>query len=304
MLRPMNWLYLALLAPFLTAIVSLFDDNLLQHVYKSARSGIIVTGLFSAVPALAIVLLGLNSHSLPTHLILLTLASGFLALVAIYYYFRGLELDDPSVVAALFSLTPAIMPFLAHYLVGERLSVRACVGFTIVLLAGFTYSLSDIKKFKVSKALLPILAASLLFDAASLSGKYAYERVDFYSAYLFISLGMVLAGLCFFGVGQFSKSRVSLAKVYQKTSAKILLLLVLVEFIGMAAELVYNKALSLGPLSLINVLENTQPLFVLLIAASLYPFYPKYFREAESGRVRIKVFLGLVLIGGIYIAIG
>lgn len=300
----MTWIYLALLAPFLTAIVNLFDDNLLQHVYKDAHAAVIVSGLFGVIPAVLIAAFGLNSGSLPLHLILLNLASGFLALVAIYYYFKGLELEDPSVVAALFSLTPAVIPFLAHYLVGERLSVRACIGFTIVLVSAFLYSLSDIKKFTVSKALVPVLLASVMFDAAALAGKYSYERVNFLSAYFYVSLGMALAGICFFVLWQRSKARISIKGLYKKVSVKLVLLLILVEILGLGAEFAFNKALSQGPLSLINALENTQPLFVLLIAVALYPFYPKYFREAESGNVGRKVALSLMLVAGVYVAVG
>lgn len=305
MLWVMNWVYLALLAPFLTAIVSLFDDNLLRHVYKGAHAGVIVTGLFAIVPALAIVLLGLNDKSLPPHLIGLSVVSGFLAMIAVFYYFKGLELENPSVVAALFSLTPAVMPFLAHYFVGERLSARAAIGFTIVIIAGFLYSLEDVKNFNISKALGPVLLASAMFDISSLTGKYSYDRADFYSAYLFVSVGMVLAGLVFLAIWRFAIGPAAITgkKWGRKRVMKLLPLLAFVEVLGLGAEFAYNKALSQGPVSLINAIDNTQPLFMLLIALALYPLYPKYFREAESDKTGVKILLGLVLVTGIYIAV-
>lgn len=299
----MSWVYLALLAPFLTAIVSLFDDNLLRHVYKSAHAGVIVSGLFALVPALFIILFDQNRAALPSHLIALSVLSGFVLMLGIYYYFKGLERDDPSVIAALFSLTPAVMPFLAHYLVGERLSAQAMAGFTIVIIAGFLYAVSDIKNFRVSKALVPILIASVMFDISSLSGKYSYERVDFYSAYPYVLSGMALAGLFYLGLWLRAGNRLQGRDLGKRSMITLLPLLVFVEVLGQAAFFAYNKALSGGPVSLVNALDNVQPLFALLIALALYPFYPKYFREAESGRVAVKIPLALLLVAGIYIAV-
>jgi uncharacterized membrane protein len=300
----MDWFYLALLAPFLTAIVNLFDDNLLRHVYKSAHAGVIISGLFGLVPALIILLAGANDDYLSPGLIGLSLLSGFLAVIAIFYYFKGLESDNPSVVAALFSLTPAIMPFLAHFIVGERLSTRAIIGFVIVITSGFLYSLSDIKKFKFSKALVPILIASVMFDASSLAGKYSYDRAGFYSAYLYVSLGMALGGLFYAVAWRAVGNKLSAKSLRKQGLVKLFPLLALVEGIGLAALFSYNKALSLGPVSLVNALDTAQPLFVLLLAISLYPFYPKYFREAEAGRITVKILLALLMIAGIYITVG
>lgn len=298
----MTWLYLALLAPLLYAVVNIFDDNLLRHVYKSPQAAIVVTGLFGVVPALLILLLGLNRHSLPPHLIGLTMASGFMATVGTYYYLRGLKIEDPSVVAALFSLTPAIVPFFAHYFVGEHLSQQAILGFSIVIVAGFLYSLTDIRKITISKALLLILLSSALYDAASLLGKYAYERVDFYSAYLYVSWGMAVAGLVFFGLWHRGR-RGAIKAARGNVSLKVVLLLAIVELLSLAAIFASSKAISQGPVSLVLALENLQPLYVLLIAVGLYPFYPKYFREAESRRFASKIVLCLLLVGGVYIAV-
>lgn len=298
----MTWLYLALLAPFLYAVVNLLDDNLVRHVYKGAHAGAIVSGLFGLVPAALILLFG-QGAVLPVSMVLLSLLAGFLTVIAFYFYFQGLEKEDPSVVVALLSLTPAATPFIAHYLVGERLSAGAVIGFTIVILSAFAYSITDIKKFTVSKALVPVIIAALTFDAASLANKYVYTKADFYESYLYFSLGMAMAGLFFLVLLRFSGTKVSLTEVYRKNSIKILSLLALVEVIGLSAEFVKAKALSLGSISLVQALENLQPFYVLLIAIVLFPFFPQYFREAQSGRRVIKFLLLVAMVTGAYIAV-
>jgi hypothetical protein len=49
---------------------------------------------------------------------------------------------------------------------------------------------------------------------------------------------------------------------------------------------------------LVKVIEETQPVYVLLIALALYPRWPRFFREAEEGRpLRKFVLMTVVIIG-------
>ena len=299
----MSWFYLALLAPLLYAIVNLLDDNLLRQVYKSAHAGTIVSGLLGIAPAILILLFGLGTESLPANLIGLSLIAGFLTILGIYFYFIALERENPSVVMALFALTPAAIPFAAYFLVGERLSLNEIIGFGIVIIAAFIYSLSDIRKFTISKALVPAISAALVFDVVALANKYVYTKVDFYSAYLYFSLGMFIGGLIFLGWQQFTSKKVSIRALYKKNSTKLLLLLVMVEALGLIAGFVSDRALSLGSVSLVMALGNLQPLYILLISVLLFPFFPKYFREAKAGNIKLKFALSALMILGVYIAV-
>src|ERR1700694_523596 len=113
----MSWFYLALLVPILAAIVNLLDDNLLSFVYKSPYLATVSAGLYGSLPLLS--LLFIHSHKLPWALALLAISSGILTLAYYFFYFKGLQSDSPSVVIAIFSLAPATIPFLAHFIVHE-----------------------------------------------------------------------------------------------------------------------------------------------------------------------------------------
>lgn len=300
----MTWLYLALAAPLLAAIVNIFDDNLLGKIYQGALAGTTVTGLFGIIPAIVIILLKPNSANVPAQLLVLSLLTGFLIVVAYYSYFKGLEREDPSVVAALFCLTPAAIPFIAFFVVGERLSTNAIIGFSIVIVSAFLYSLSSIRKFTISKALLPAITAAALFDVVAVTNKYVYTKIDFSHAYFYFSIGMFMAGIVFFIISlRHPPTKQNLWDIIQKKSAKLFILLAAVEALALIAELLRNKALSLGSVSLVAALQNLQPLYVLVISLLFYPLYPKYFRSRESGNIGIKLFLAAFLVLGVYIAV-
>jgi drug/metabolite transporter (DMT)-like permease len=291
----MSWFYLALLAPFLYAIVNLLDDNLLSFVYKSPYLACVSAGFFGSLPLFSRFFI--HAHFLSLNLAILALGAGFLTLAYYFFYFRGLESDTPSVVIALFSLAPVTIPIFAHFIVNERLSALELTGFLIVLLASLGLAVTDLKNLKFSRALIPVAIAVVFMDAISIMTKYVYQRTDFYSAYLYFSAGMGLGAL-FFLIIKFKENKKGLL-VIKKQIKKLLPIFIVAELVGLSAELTLNLAISKGSVSLVKVIEGIQPIFVLLIALILYPLSPKFFREAEQGKPIRKFILFFVIVVGL-----
>jgi drug/metabolite transporter (DMT)-like permease len=294
----MSWFYLALLAPLLYAITVLFDDSLLRFVYKSPYISTTMAGLFGTLPLIAVFF---KSVSIPTNLALLALLSGFLTIIYIFFYFKALGVESPSVVIALFSLAPATIPILAHFLVQEDLRPVQLAGFAIIVLASLAMAAVDIKQFKFSKALLPIGVAVVFMDAVALITKHVYQHAGFFSAYMYFCLGMGLSGLMFLLIN-LSNNKKDLASI-QPMLKKVVPILIIAELVNLAAEFTLNLAVSKGPVSLVKAIEGVQPIFMLVLALALYPIAPKFFREAEEGGIKKKFLFmavavaGLVLIG-------
>jgi drug/metabolite transporter (DMT)-like permease len=293
----MSWFYLALLAPLLYAIVTLLDDNLLRSVYKSPYLATTFTGFFGILPILS--RLFIQAPAIPHTLVELSLVAGFLTVTYYFFYFRGLASDSPSIVIALFGLAPATIPFFAHFIVHEQLLAAEIIGFVIVLLASLGLAVTDIKQLKLSKALVPVLIAVVLVDVIAIMTKYVYQRVDFYPAYMYFSVGMGLGGL-FFLCLRLGDNLQGLRQI-KINLKKLLPVFVAAELLNLAAEFTLNLAISRGPVSLVKVLEGIQPMFVLLIAFGLYPFWPKYFREAGEGKLARKFLLMAVIISGLLV---
>lgn len=297
----MDWLYLALLTPLLWSMVVLIDDNLLQRVYRGPQVGAFITGLFGALPLLS--LLWRDMTPVPAKIAAIGMAAGFMSITYYYYYFKALEKESPSVVIAILCLAPVILPFLAYLVLGESLSVRQVTGFAIVVAASFLLAATDIRKFKFSKAMLPTLVAAGIYALVSLSTKYTYDHVDFYTGYMYFACGAGLGGLLYLYALLYLKKGRAVKEILQKNSLLILIVLAVAEFINIAAEFLQNLAISRGPVSLVRAVENVQPIYMLLIALLLYPFFPAFFREAKEGRVKVKLVLMTVIVIGVAITV-
>lgn len=297
----MSWFYLALIAPLLFATVVLIDDNLLRFIYKGPYLATAISGIFGALPLLSLFFADTSSIKMPFAAMMLI--AGFLTTIYYFFYFKSLERESPSVVIAMLSLVPATLPILAYFLLDERLYSIQIVGFSMVLLASLGLALTEVRKFKFSRALIPVLVVVSLLVIISLLTKYVYERADFYPAYMYFALGMGIGGVYFPLIMYFGKTKHDLSLLKRKLH-KVIPLLIGVELIGIAAEFTSNLAISRGPVSLVRAIEGIQPMYMLLIALALYPFWPKHFREAAEGQLVKKlclmsiIIIGLLLISG------
>lgn len=294
MLKRMSWFYLALLAPFLYAIVNLLDDNLLRNVYKTPYIGTIVSGLFAGLPLLILPFITLPYMA--TNLMWLAILTGILNVLFLYFYFVSLGEGSPSTVVAVLGLAPAFLPFLAAIFLNEQLAHLQLLGLALVVFAsiGLTFNRRDTS----FKALRPLLTASAILCVNSLLLKYTFDRADFLSVYLLFSLGMMMGGGLFIALLLAKQDRATLGSLKQATR-KFFLLFFVTELVGISAEFVLNLAISRGPVSAVRIIENIQPVYVLLIALALFPFYPKLFREAGEGRLVKKFSLMAVIIVGL-----
>lgn len=293
MLELMSWFYLALLAPFLYAIVNLLDDNLLSFVYKSPYLATSFAGIYGALPLVAIFF---KAPHIPMSLALLSMLAGLTFIGFCFFYFKGLQSSSPSVVVAILSLSPAAIPFFAHYILHEDLKIQEILGLSLVLLASFGLTVTDIRRLKFSSALLPALLAAGFTVAEALLTKYVYQRVHFYPAYMFFSAGVGLGGVAFLCLKL--NDNIESLRTIRKSIKKVLPFFILNESLAVAAGFTLNLAVSRGPVSLVKVAEGIQPMFVLLIALTLHPVKPKFFREAGEGKlVRKFALMSLAIVG-------
>ena len=118
----MNWFYIALIAPALWALVNIIDDNLLRGVYEDPFFGTIISGLFALLPLLSLFFVKITIP--PINALIAALLSGFLLVCAYFFYFKALWHELPSITAALWNLSPALIPFLAFILVFELCNIE------------------------------------------------------------------------------------------------------------------------------------------------------------------------------------
>jgi drug/metabolite transporter (DMT)-like permease len=291
----MDWFYLALIAPAIWAIVNLIDDNLIRGVYRHPAFGTIISGLLALLPLLSLFFIDITIPS--TTIIIAAVTAGFLAVCSWYFYFKSLLHDTPSVAISLWTLSPAFVPFLAYFFLGEVLTLNQYGGFALILFASLGIAAINVRKLKFSPALLLMFFASVLTATLSVILKYVYSQVDFWSGFILTSIGMGLGGIFFIIITK--EGRNFFSDLYEKR--KWLWIFVILEVLNITAVLISNLAISKGPVSLVNVVGGIQPLYVLLFALALSPFFPAHLREATSSGKMKKIAFMAVMILGLYI---
>ncbi|MFH1294767.1 MAG: hypothetical protein ABIH90_02385, partial [Candidatus Aenigmatarchaeota archaeon] len=100
----------------------------------------------------------------------------------------------------------------------------------------------------------------------------------------------------------FYMNRGVVSEVLRKHGKKPILMITGNEVLNVLALLVFVMAVASGFVTLVNALQTTQSLFVIVIAITLGVFCPKIFKEESGKAVALKLtailimFLGIVLL--------
>ena len=291
----MNWFYLALLASAIYALVVIIDDNMVRKVYPKPIFGAIISGLLALLPLLSLFFVDITIPK--PSLIITAMVAGSLFVFAGFMYFESLLKEAPPIVAALWGLTPAFVPFLAFFFLKETLTINQYVGFILILGSSLAISAVDIKKFKLSPVFYTMLIASILIAFESILLKYLFNNIDYWSGFIFVSLGMGAAAIflmiAFKDGRKFPSDLIKLKKWMG--------IFFITEILAIIGFIVHALAVSGGPVSLVKVIEGTLAIYVLLFAILFYPFFPKLLREATHGNIPRKLIFMAVILIGLYI---
>ena len=115
----MNWLFFALLAPAIYAVINFIDKYLLEKVIKDYRGMPIYTAISGLI--VGTILWVINGFPLlPIKDGLLILLTGILSIFGFSFYFRALAEEQASKIVVLFQMTPVIVLILSLIAVKRR----------------------------------------------------------------------------------------------------------------------------------------------------------------------------------------
>lgn len=304
----MLWFPLALIAHLGNGLVFVVDKSLLNTDSTFGRP-LVMTFYSGLVSALAIVLLFFD-FAWPTPFAMTwSVISGFFFLIALWFFFSALKAGEPSrVVPMIGSAVPLFTLLFATTTLGERLSGQELIA-TVLLVAGGVFlsvRLSGAAALP-SKVVLYIVVGGALFAAHFAAVKYLYSHYHPFLAgfaYSRFSVG-VLALLLFGPLVMWQRKRYR-RRVKRGASGgshwkKGYLAAVFLgnKSLATGSLILQNYAISLGSVTLVNALQGTQYLFVLLLAVAVSRWFPQLFQE-ELRRVALVqklIGIGLVSVG-------
>lgn len=279
----MNWFIIAIASYFILAGVNLVDKRLLVSLIPSPRIYAFYIGFLSAL--LAILIPFVDFRFPDFRQTVLSLSAGAVFILAILQFYRGLRLFEASrIVPAVGGLAPIFSVFLIYFFsLGEELLPFSKWPAFILLLSGSVLINWSRERSVTYKSFLISASAAFLFALSFVLSGYVYLSQPFWSGLIMIKLGSLAPAL---GLLLFSKEvKAELFKRRATFRKKTMGIFVANQIVGAGANILQNWAIALSPLvfiPVINALQGTQYVFLLVLSVLISLRFPKLLEEEVS----------------------
>lgn len=300
----MTWIFFAILAYFLLAVVFLLDKYLLAQRIPDPKVYAFSIGLISILAVVLIPFVGLTLPS--TKILIISLLTGAIFVLALFWFFKALRDFEASRVVPMVGALSPIFTLVIFYFFSEgkeTLSSSQFLAFSLLILGTFLILKERRKSLSLQGFQLSILAA-FLFSLYFVLLKYVYLVLSFWQGTILTRLGGFLMAVLFFLV--FKEVRQEVFKKRPISSfprvnfIKSTLSLFFLTRIGSGvAGLLQLWAVFLAPLSavaIINALQGTQYLFLFFITLFLSLKFPQILKEEVSSQTILQKVLAILLI--------
>jgi uncharacterized membrane protein len=280
----MSWLVFALSGPVLWAISIHFDKYLVERYFK--RASVAVLLVFTAITGAAVVpviaLFRPDALELAPVSAGVIVASGALAMGALYFYLLALQTEEASVIAPFFQASPLFAAGLGYLVLGETLSPQQMGGGALVIGGCLLLSVrpGGLVKFK-ARLVVPMLACALVLALVSLIFKFFAVREAFWTTIFWTFVGQAAFGAMILAMPHVRRQFLALLRDH---AGALLAINGANELINLGGGLGARYALTLAPIGLVQAITSTTALFVFIFGVGLSVFFPKLGREDLSVR--------------------
>jgi uncharacterized membrane protein len=296
----MSWIIFAIAAPALFSVTNFIDKFLLEKKIKDPLLVTILAGLASLLVGIFIFVFKGFSIIEIKQLVLIVISGIFLEIYLIPY-FKALTLDDTSRVVPLFQFMPVFVLILSYVLLGESLTGRQLSGFVLIIIGGFVLAAKKIEKgiFKLRASFWFMLLASLLYAITGVLFKLVVVAQDFWLILAYENIGIGIGAIILL---LWPPYRIAFQQEVKKLTLSIWGLLSVNQAFYVLALFSMFRAVLLAPVTLVSVINGTQPFFVLLYGLVLSVWFPYIIKEdIEKNTVLTKVLAIILIFTGGYL---
>lgn len=294
----MNWFFIALGAPFLWALVNIFDQYLVEK-YSTGERGSGGLVLFSSLIGIfAAILIGIFTtgvFSIPLLDKILLIIVGGITIAWIILYLFTIEIENISAVVPWFLTIPIFGYVLGYIFLGETLTLQQISGSLVILLGVLLISINfsgQKKEFKW-RVVFYMLTACFLSSISGVIFKYVTVENSFW-----ISSFWEYFGLGFFGILIYlfvPKYRSEFISMNKQGGRKIFTLNTLSETLTIFGNLLTNYAIILAPVALVYLVSSFQPAIVLFMTLIATKFFPNIAKEDVKKNVLLPKIIAIII---------
>lgn len=322
----MTWLTVIISAYFLLAVCALIDKYLLTGPIPHSRVYAFYVGILGI---LVLFLIPFVDFYIPdTNLILLSFLAGAVFVYALFWFYKSLHLFEASrVVPAIGGLSPLFTFGLIyifswglppHQIFGsgreEVLSFSEIIAFILLVLGSVLITFRK-EKFITLRVLRTVGLAAFLFSLSFVLSKYVYlsqpsylsSADQFWNGYIWMRIGGCLMALIFLLFSSEIKEKIFRQKIFSISFLSDLTfkirttgIFLFNKGIGALANVLQNWAIALAPLgyvAIINSLQGTQYVFLLILVVLIAFKFPKILKEEISKTIIFQKTIAILFIG-------
>lgn len=292
----MSWLALGVASYAAWAGVTIADKIVLSKWIKSSATYMITYGFIQLIALIGLPFFGFRMPSADQ--LLIALIVGCMTFYGYVLYGKALVVEEASRVAPLFQLGPVFTFLIAFFVVGERLAGNEILAFTLLIAGGFLVSVKRIKgAFMLSPALAIMPIATLLLALSAALTKYVFLQQGFWDGFVLMRVGFFFGALSLLSFKKFRRSSLSTVRALSNKAKAVVAANSLLD---VGALVIWNYAVSLGPVSVIHALAGVTPLLVFIFALVLSLRAPRVLREEVTPKiVLLKICATALMIGGV-----
>ncbi len=293
----MNWFLLALGAPFLWALVNIFDQYLVAKYSTSERGSgglVLFSSLIGIFIALGIYIFNPDVFAIPLLDKILLLITGFITIIWIILYLFTIEIEEISALVPWFLTVPVFGYLLGYIFLGETLTQNQQIGSLIVLLGVGIISIDFKNKrhFKWKPALY-MLTACLLISIVGIIFKYVTIEDNFWVSSFWEYVGLGITGIfIYIFVPKYRKEFMNMNKLGGKS---IFSLNIISELMTVAGNMLTNFALLLAPVTMVYLVGSFQPAILLIMTIIGTYSFPNIIKEDTTMSVLLPKIISIII---------
>lgn len=268
---------IAFLCPVMHAASNIIDAHLANNVFTRLPTLTFYNCLTSFFASLIVLFFGMPQW-VGWSLIPLLLVVGMIEVFYQLPYYHALRLSDTSVVSAWFSLGYVLVPVLAYLVVDEKLNFIQYFGFGVLIVSNIVLNIDTPRQIKFNKSFFLMLVSSSILAVECVLFKYALESIDWISAVFYTAVISTLTSFVFMIRRRDREDIAGCFRVY-RLQFKVFGLNEVISQVGNIASIF---ALSALPVVVVESINASQPLFVLLFGVIFYSLFGSRFHENVS----------------------
>jgi drug/metabolite transporter (DMT)-like permease len=291
-----SWVLIAIVGYISMAISQLLDKALLNIAFKEVKAFVF---LIAALNVLAFGMIPFGVTLIDPILLLIATAGGALFILALIPFLSALQGDEASRVIPLVGGVVPIATLLGEVVfLGGRLSNLDYVAFALLVIGSIVLTISHTGSGKRSySAIIKAVFGATLFAASFVITKYVFDHTTFINGFFWMRLGGILVAI---GLFFLHDVRQGIKDFFTKNSKLVQSGYFATQALNGGGFVMQSYAISLASVSLVNALQGSQYLFILIFVAIAAKFKPGLLGEKITVAILVeKLAAVFIIIAGI-----